>query len=424
VVGPGERVLGRYVIEGLLGEGGMGKVYRAHHATLGLAVAVKVMHRQERPDLVERFEREAQLMSRVQHPNVVRVLDYGLLDDGAPCLVMEVLEGESLETRLVRRVSLPWREALSLERGLLEGLGAIHAAGVVHRDLKPSNVFLARGDQGSEVLKLIDFGIARPIDDGPKLTRAGQILGTPEYMAPEQLLGTPADFRSDIYTAALLLYEMLSGQLPYVTDDLSELLMRVGNPAPVVVVPGRMPRPPREVIDVLMGALALDAKARPVTAGELAAQLDTAVEAAAMGNVQELRVGRATGVPTPTPGETTPEARVVATRYLFAARLPPSRLAKPEERRFLTGLTMGSAKGYTMGAQFWFALKTAPAPPDEAMEAAESLSRALTERYGSTARSGYRMVEPTFALTAAALSGAVPLPETLRALLDELTHDR
>jgi len=423
VVAAGETVLGRYVIEDLLGQGGMGRVYRAKHASLGLPVAVKVMQRQEREDLVERFEREAQLMSRVQHPNVVRVYDYGLLDDGAPCLVMEILEGESLEARLVRRVTLPWREALGLQRGMLEGLGAIHAAGVVHRDLKPSNVFLAKSEQGVEVPKLIDFGIARPVDDAPKLTRAGQILGTPEYMAPEQLLGSPADFRSDIYTSALLLYEMLTGQLPFVSGDLSELLMRVGNPAPPVVVPSRMPRPPREVIEVLMEALSLDTKQRPVTAGDFSSQLDAAVEAASMGAVHELS-DRPTSALTPTEGFVTPEARELPTRYLFAARLPPSRLAKPEERRFLTTLTQGSAKGYTMGAQFWFALKTAPAAPDEVLEAAEALSRALTERYGSTARSAYRMVDPGFALTAAALSGAVPLPDTLRALLDDLTHDR
>ena len=242
-------------------------------------------------------------------------------------------------------------------------------------------------------------------------------------MAPEQLLGAPADIRSDIYASALLLYEMLSGQLPYVTEDLSELLMRVGNPAPTVVVPSRMPRPPREVVEVLMAALSIDAKARPVTAGEFAAQLDAAVEAASLGAVQEVR-GRYTGAPTPTPGMETPEARAVPTRYLFAARLPPSRLAKPDERRFLAALTAGAAKGYTMGAQFWFALKSAPAAPAEAMEAAEALGRAVTERYGATARSAYRMVDPGFTLTAAALSGAVPLPETLRLLLDELTHDR
>jgi hypothetical protein len=260
------------------------------------------------------------------------------------------------------------------------------------------------------------------MDDGPKLTRAGQILGTPEYMAPEQLLGAPADFRSDIYTAALLLYEMLTGQLPYVTDDLSELLMRVSNPAPPVVVPGRMPRPPREVVEVLMEALSLDAKQRPSTVGELASQLEAAVEAAAMGAVQELRE-RPTGAPTPTPGLAEP-ARVVPTRYLFAARLPPSRLAKAEERRFLASLTLGSAKGYTMGAQFWFALKTAPSTPLDAMEAADSIRRAVVERYGSTARAAYRIVDPAFVLTAAALSGAVPLPDTLRELLDELTKDR
>ena len=121
----GETVLERYVIEEMLGEGGMGRVYRARHATLGLHVAVKVMQRQERADLVERFQREATLMSRVQHPNVVRVLDYGLLADGAPCLVMELLAGESLEARLMRRVTLPWREALTVMEGLLAGLGAL-----------------------------------------------------------------------------------------------------------------------------------------------------------------------------------------------------------------------------------------------------------------------------------------------------------
>lgn len=423
MVAPDETVLGRYVIEGLLGEGGMGKVYRARQTTLGLPVAVKVMQRQERADLVERFEREAQLMSRVMHPNVVRVLDYGLLDDGAPCLVMELLDGESLETRLARRVTLPWREAMVLQKGLLEGLGAIHAAGVVHRDLKPSNLFMAKGEHGAETLKLIDFGIARPMDDGPKMTRAGQILGTPEYMAPEQLLGSPADFRSDIYTSALLLYEMLTGQLPYVKEDLSELLMRVGNPAPPPVVPGRMPRPPREVVEVLMEALSLDVKKRPVTAGDFAAQLDAAVEAAAMGAVQELRA-RTTGSPTPSPLFAMPEVRQVPARYLFAARLPPSRLARPDERTFLAKLTMGSAKGYMLGAQFWFALKTAPAAPAEAMEAAEALGSAVQSRYGATARFAYRMVDAGFTLTAAALSGAVPLPDTLRVLLDELTIDR
>ena len=229
--------------------------------------------------------------------------------------------------------------------------------------------------------------------------------------------------RDSIYTSALLLYEMLTGQLPYVSGDLSELLMRVGNPAPPVVVPSRMPRPPREVVEVLMEALSLDAKQRPVTAGDFSSQLDAAVEAASMGAVHELS-DRPPSALTPTEGFVTPEARELPTRYLFAARLPPSQLAKPEERRFLTSLTQGSARGYTMGAQFWFALKTAPAAPNEVLEAAEALSRALTERYGSTARSAYRMVDAGFALTAAALSGAVPLPDALRSLLDDLTHDR
>ncbi len=423
MIDAGSTVLGRYIVEALVGEGGMGRVYRARHATLGMPVAVKVMQRQERADLVERFQREALLMSRVQDAHVVRVLDYGLLADGAPCLVMELLAGESLEARLTRRVTLPWREALAVMEGLLVGLQAIHAAGVVHRDLKPSNLLLAEdGPGGAEVPKLIDFGIARPLDDGPKLTRAGQLLGTPEYMAPEQLLGAAADFRADLYTAALMLYEMLSGQLPFVSEDHADLLLRIGNAPAPPPVPSRMPRPPQEVVDVLMDALALDPKQRPSTAGEFAAQLRAAADAAAREAVSEQRA-RTTGSLFPPPTEVEAVRASPPARFLFAARLPPSRLRDAVERRFLAGVAQGSARGYTLGAQHWFALQTKAAPQPEAMAAAEAIGRAVTERYGTTARFAYRTVEPGFALTAASLSGAAPLPETLRVLLEELSRD-
>lgn len=229
MVAPGETVLGRYVIEDLLGEGGMGKVYRSRQTTLGLPVAVKVMQRQERADLVERFEREAQLMSRVQHPNVVRVLDYGLLDDGAPCLVMELLDGEALETRLARRVTLPWREALVLQKGLLEGLGAIHAAGVVHRDLKPENLFVTRLGGESDFIKVLDFGVAKVLaaeTENPDLTSDNALLGTPAFMSPEQVSGDVTDARSDVYALGAVLFYVLTGKKVFSAATISALLVK------------------------------------------------------------------------------------------------------------------------------------------------------------------------------------------------------
>ncbi len=222
----GRTLEGRYRIDALLGVGGMGAVFRAHHLGLGQDVAVKVLRGTARGQTAEaRFRREAKSAARLDHPHCVRVTDFGELDDDAKYIVMELLAGDELEQRLGR----PWPpdDAIEVARQILEGLAHAHARGIVHRDLKPSNVIVARDDRGRPHVKLVDFGIAKIVEgEGAqdKLTRTGMSFGTPAYMSPEQAGGSPADARSDLYAVGLLLYEMLAGRPPFETDDLAALL--------------------------------------------------------------------------------------------------------------------------------------------------------------------------------------------------------
>jgi hypothetical protein len=214
---------GRYRIDAVLGSGGMGRVYRGEHTGIGRPVAIKVLHADlnRNRDAATRFQREAIASGRLDHPNIVNVSDFGVLDDGACYLVMEVLEGESLGARLERETRLAWREALDVLRGVLEGLRHAHDRGVVHRDIKPDNIFLARKD-GKTVVKILDFGIAKLYAgsaDDPASTRAGLTVGTPAYLSPEQAVGGEITPASDLYSATIVLYEMLTGRAPFEDKD-------------------------------------------------------------------------------------------------------------------------------------------------------------------------------------------------------------
>ena len=217
----------RYRLDAILGVGGMGAVFKARHTGLGQDVAVKVL----RPSVsggrtaTARFEREAKSTSRLDHPNVVRVTDFGELDDGARYLVMELLDGRELK----QMVGRPWApvEAVDVALGMLEGLEHAHLRGIVHRDLKPENVFLVHGRQGSGQVKIVDFGIAKIVEgEGAEenLTRTGMVFGTPRYMSPEQASGEPIDARSDLYAVGLILYELLSGAPPFAARESGQLL--------------------------------------------------------------------------------------------------------------------------------------------------------------------------------------------------------
>jgi serine/threonine-protein kinase len=229
---PGDVVGGKYRIVRLIGDGGMGAVYEARHEILGSAVALKFLHAElaRRPGLASRFLQEAKVSASIQSPHVTRVTDVDQTPDGAPYLVMELLSGESLQQLIDRRHKLPKDQAIDFALQILSGLEAAHALGVVHRDLKPDNVFITPST-GGPVLKLLDFGIAklRQTSEYQRgLTRPGAIMGTPEYMAPEQLYAADkVDHRADIYSLGAILYEMLSGERPAYGDDAHQIVGQV-----------------------------------------------------------------------------------------------------------------------------------------------------------------------------------------------------
>lgn len=231
---PDDIIEGKYRVVRHIGSGGMGAVYEGVNLRIGRRVAIKVLHAQvaEMPEFVERFEREAQAAARIGSPHVCDVLDLGDLANGDRFIVMEYLEGTSLEDRLEEKDSLTAQELAPIAFELLEGLATMHAAGVVHRDLKPANVFLAKTAGGrGEIVKILDFGVAKVQPLGGQLgtmTQTGAMMGTPLYMSPEQARGArDVDARTDVYAASVIFYRALAGILPYKADTLNELLFKI-----------------------------------------------------------------------------------------------------------------------------------------------------------------------------------------------------
>jgi len=216
----------KYRVEKLLGEGGMGRVYRANQLVLDKPVVLKLLHPalQKDPRTVARFQREAKAASRLSHPNSIDVLDFGQTDDGALFIAMEFVDGRDLHQVLTADWPLPEPRVIRIVTQVLSALADAHSAGVIHRDLKPENIMVvARRGGESDVVKVLDFGIAKIVDggaeDAPSLTRTGFVCGTPEYMSPEQARGAPLDARSDLYSVGVLLYQMVTRQLPFSSDS-------------------------------------------------------------------------------------------------------------------------------------------------------------------------------------------------------------
>jgi len=221
---------GRYRLVGELGEGAMGKVYRADRLDGQGPVAVKVLNEDcsTEQDLRERFEREARALFGLQHPNILQVQDFGVAPTHQPYLVMELLEGKSLD-EMVDEEILPPEQALELGRQLLLGLAHAHSQGVLHRDLKTENVYVVRGPDGRYRAKLLDFGLVKFTDDerwgeGRKLTVAGSVMGSPAYMSPEQATGGPMNARADVYSLGVVLYELVTGHWPFEYESRSDML--------------------------------------------------------------------------------------------------------------------------------------------------------------------------------------------------------
>ncbi len=225
--------IGEYQVTGFLGAGGMGEVYQAVHSRLGRTVAVKVLTDMDRSaGFVERFVNEARIQASLHHPHIATLYDffeYG----GRPCIIMEYVDGQTLEARIRMQGRLPVAEALAVFRAVVDAGAYIHGHGIVHRDVKPSNVKIStRGE-----VKLLDFGIARN-PQTPGLTRTGAVVGTPEYFAPEQIHGQRADARTDVWALGVLLYEMVTGRVPFEASSLVELYRRIDQadyPAPAAL---------------------------------------------------------------------------------------------------------------------------------------------------------------------------------------------
>jgi eukaryotic-like serine/threonine-protein kinase len=257
-----------------LARGGMARLYEAEHLRVDRRFAVKVLAEglAERPELLQRFEREARALAPIRSPHVVEVVDVLRTPDGRPCIVTGLLRGEDLGRRLAREGTLPLPEALQVAMEMCRGLDATHAHGVVHRDLKPSNVFLAGSPDGHVTVKLVDFGVAKLLFD-PALTHSDAVVGTPAYMPPEQArAASRATEASDVYGVGAVLYHMLGGRPPYEGTDATDVLTRVLTEEPArlgALAPGV----PREVEAVVQAAMARDPDARVRGATDLHALL-------------------------------------------------------------------------------------------------------------------------------------------------------
>lgn len=227
----GHTVGGRYRLEEFIGEGGMAFVYRATHVTIEKPVVIKILQGRllANEKSVQRFERECKVTAKISHPNVVSVFDVGLINGNQPYLVMEYIKGDSLRDKIDKEGSMPLAMVAAILVQICRGLQEVHNMGVIHRDLKPENILLQEHSYRPDWVKLVDFGIAQVIANAgvQRLTKTGSVIGTAEYMAPEQLRDFPLDHRVDLYALGIILYEMLTARLPFEAETTEAMLLKI-----------------------------------------------------------------------------------------------------------------------------------------------------------------------------------------------------
>ncbi len=396
---------GRYLIERLIGEGGMGAVYQAEHTHMRKRLAVKVLHPEmsRMPEVVARFEREAMAAAHIDHPNVAAATDFGKLEDGSFFLVLEFVEGRSLRDE-ISQGPLELGRAIHVTRQIASALHRAHALGIVHRDLKPENVMLVARDGDPDFAKVLDFGIAKvPVGEligeskvpGQVLTQLGMVYGTPEYMAPEQALGQPIDARADLYALGAMMFEMIVGARPYEHESKVTLLgMHVTAPIPRMRDRAPSANVPPEVDALVTRLLAKEASARFADAKDLVEALDmAALQLAATGRIPE-PLPHSRGQGPLSSGSRVPSSSALA--------LGPTSFAQP---------AVSAARGRLaslVGASLNQALKSAPPwlTPRRATVAAASLGALLLAAIVLAASSHGA---PATAVSGAA-SGASPAP--------------
>jgi serine/threonine-protein kinase len=286
----GQVLDGRYQVEKVLGEGGMGIVYKARHVTLGKALAIKVLRAEVSKDqeIVQRFRQEAQSATAIGNHHIIDISDFGALPDGSTYFVMEFLDGIPLTSAIEAGKPLRATRTIHIAKQLCRALGAAHDIGIVHRDLKPDNIYLISRGGDADFVKVLDFGIAKVGGAKSKLTQAGQVFGTPHYMSPEQCSGTTVDKRTDVYALGVIMYEMASSRVPFDADNLMGILTKHLYEEPVR--PHELPPPvdvPSGLEAVIMKSLAKKADARYQSMQEVLADLERVEQGLTPGAVVE-----------------------------------------------------------------------------------------------------------------------------------------
>ena len=269
----------KYRINSMIGEGGMGVVYEGENIAMGKKFAIKFLNpdRCKSKEMYERFKREAEAAATIDHECIVNVFDVGTTGDNMPYIVMEFLSGESLRQRIARIERIPVKEAINILAQLLDGLSAVHSHGIVHRDLKPENIFMVKQTDGTEIVKIFDFGLSRLSKKesfSPRMTQPGFVYGSPSYISPEQAEASlNIDHRSDLYAAGVIFYEMITGRLPFTGDNYARLIVEVMTKSPVD------PRtyvfdPSRTMVNFINVSLAKDKNERFQSAREMMGELE------------------------------------------------------------------------------------------------------------------------------------------------------